>query len=123
LHAPHFTNKQDSKKYILCAFFYIPFIPASSPCTILCKQLSAMSPDNSASTATIPIAPIGKRQKSSFSEVDWESINTIRVVAADMVQAANSGHPGAPMGCAPLAHVLFTRHLRCDPNDPKWVSQ
>ena len=81
-----------------------------------------MSPDNSATAAPAITAPLQKRQKSAFSEIDWKAINTIRVLAADMVQAANSGHPGAPMGCAPLAHVLFTRHLRCDPSDPKWVS-
>lgn len=76
----------------------------------------------SASTAASDFPP-QKRQKSSFTEVDTLAINTIRLLAADMVQSANSGHPGAPMGCAPLAHVLFTRHLRCNPKDPKWVSR
>ena len=74
-----------------------------------------MSPDSSASSPQ-------KRQKASFfGEVDRLAIDTIRLLACDMVQAANSGHPGAPMGCAPLAHVLFRRHLRCNPADPKWV--
>ncbi len=56
-----------------------------------------------------------------FSEIDWLCVNTVRLLSADMVQAANSGHPGAPMGLAPLAHVLFTRFLRFDPSDPNWV--
>jgi len=47
-------------------------------------------------------------------------INTIRFLAVDAVQQANSGHPGMPMGMAPVAHVLWTRHLRYDPADPGW---
>jgi transketolase len=47
-------------------------------------------------------------------------IDTIRFLAVDGVQKANSGHPGMPMGAAPLAHTLFTRHLRFDPADPAW---
>jgi len=47
-------------------------------------------------------------------------VNAIRVLAMDAVQAANSGHPGAPMGLAPVAYVLWTRHLRHNPADPAW---
>ncbi|HMK93412.1 MAG TPA: transketolase, partial [Thermoleophilia bacterium] len=47
-------------------------------------------------------------------------INTIRFLAVDAVQQANSGHPGMPMGMAPVAHVLWTKHLRFDPTDPGW---
>lgn len=53
--------------------------------------------------------------------LDQLSINTLRVLAADIVQKANSGHPGAPMGCAPMAHVLFSRFIKCSPASPKWV--
>src|SRR2546421_892260 len=48
------------------------------------------------------------------------SINTIRTLAMDAVQKANSGHPGAPMGLAPLAYVLFTRVMRHNPSNPDW---
>jgi transketolase len=48
-------------------------------------------------------------------------VNTIRTLAADVVQKANSGHPGAPMGCAPMAHTLFSKHIRANPKNPKWV--
>ncbi|MFV0462519.1 MAG: transketolase [Nostocoides sp.] len=54
------------------------------------------------------------------ASVDQLAINTIRFLAADMVQAANSGHPGLPMGAAPMAWTLFSRHLRHDPADPAW---
>ncbi|KAJ1643329.1 Transketolase [Coemansia erecta] len=57
------------------------------------------------------------------SNIDSLSINTIRVVAADMVQAANSGHPGAPMGCAPMAHVLFTRFINANPKNSQWMNR
>ncbi|MEZ5330539.1 MAG: transketolase [Thermoanaerobaculia bacterium] len=53
-------------------------------------------------------------------DVDRLAIDTLRFLAVDMVEAAQSGHPGAPMGQAPLAYLLWTRHLRFDPRDPQW---
>lgn len=53
-------------------------------------------------------------------KVDRLAINTLRFLAADAVQAANSGHPGLPLGAAPAAWVLWSRHLRHDPADPRW---
>ncbi len=47
-------------------------------------------------------------------------INTIRFLAVDAVQKANSGHPGMPMGAAPMAYVLWTRFLRHNPKNPQW---
>src|SRR6267378_3713958 len=54
------------------------------------------------------------------SELDLLSINTIRTLAADAVQKANSGHPGAPMGLAPAAYVLWHRFLKHNPANPHW---
>jgi len=51
---------------------------------------------------------------------DQLCINTIRTLAMDAVQQANSGHPGTPMAMAPVAYALWQRHLRFDPNDPIW---
>ncbi len=51
---------------------------------------------------------------------DALAIDTIRTLAMDAVQKAKSGHPGMPMGTAPLAHVLWTRHLKFDPAAPDW---
>ena len=48
------------------------------------------------------------------------AINTIRFLAADAVQKANSGHPGLPMGAAAMAYTLWTRHLRFNPHNSKW---
>ncbi|KAJ1971863.1 Transketolase [Dimargaris xerosporica] len=55
--------------------------------------------------------------------LDWTAINTIRTLAADVVQKANSGHPGAPMGCAPMAHLLFTRYLKANPKNSNWYNR
>ena len=54
------------------------------------------------------------------SELDTLAANTIRALAMDAVQRANSGHPGMPMGMADLATVLWTRHLLVDPGSPEW---
>ncbi len=58
--------------------------------------------------------------KASAPDLDVLCINTIRTLAMDAVQQANSGHPGTPMALAPLAYVLYTRHLRHDPRQPGW---
>ena len=51
------------------------------------------------------------------------SINTLRLLAVDAVQKANSGHPGAPLGCAPIAYLLFNRVMRHNPKHSKWVDR
>jgi len=56
----------------------------------------------------------------TIPEFDELCINTMRFLAVDAVQKANSGHPGAPMGIAPMAYVLWDRFLKHNPNDPKW---
>jgi transketolase len=57
---------------------------------------------------------------SGGGELDTLAINTLRTLAIDAVERANSGHPGMPLGAAPMAHVLWTRHLRFDPAQPEW---
>jgi len=53
-------------------------------------------------------------------ELIQKCVDTIRFLAADGVQQANSGHPGMPMGAADMAFVLWSRHLRFDPREPRW---
>jgi transketolase len=57
------------------------------------------------------------------TSLDELCINTIRTLAMDAVQKADSGHPGTPMALAPLAYVLFTRHMRHNPADPTWPNR
>jgi transketolase len=62
-------------------------------------------------------------QPKSQLDLDQLSINTIRTLAIDGVQKANSGHPGAPMGLAPVVYELWQRYLRYDPADPLWMNR
>jgi len=55
-----------------------------------------------------------------YSSVDELCINTIRFLSVDAVQQANSGHPGMPMGAAPMAYILWTKFLRHSPRNPGW---
>jgi transketolase len=57
------------------------------------------------------------------TDLDLLCINTVRTLSMDAVQAADSGHPGTPMALAPLGYALFTKHMRHDPADPKWVNR
>jgi transketolase len=61
-----------------------------------------------------------RRSPAIAPELEQLAINTIRTLSIDAVQKANSGHPGAPMGAAPMAHVLWTRFLRHSPTHPEW---
>lgn len=54
------------------------------------------------------------------TDIDRLCINTIRFLSVDMVQEANSGHPGMPLGAAPMAYLLWTRFLKHNPKNPKW---
>ena len=55
--------------------------------------------------------------------IDQQAINTIRLLAVDMVEKAQSGHPGMPMGAAPMAYVLWTKIMKHNPDNPQWVNR
>ncbi|GMM47411.1 transketolase [Pichia kluyveri] len=58
-----------------------------------------------------------------MSDITTKAINSIRVLAVDTVAKANSGHPGAPMGMAPAAHILFSKFLKTNPKNPQWINR
>ena len=58
-----------------------------------------------------------------FDEIDQLAVTTIRTLSMDAIEKAKSGHPGAPMGLAPVAYVLYSRFLKHDPKDPGWVDR
>ncbi len=66
-------------------------------------------------------APVQK--ENTTPELDQLCINTIRALTLDAVQKAESGHPGLPLGAAPMAYVLWTRFLRHNPSNPKWENR
>ncbi|MCH8032694.1 MAG: transketolase [Bacteroidetes bacterium] len=57
------------------------------------------------------------------NNIDQLSINTIRFLAVDAVQKANAGHPGLPMGCAPIAYLLYKNEMKHNPQNPKWLNR
>jgi transketolase len=63
---------------------------------------------------------LDQRQQNS---IDQLSINTLRFLAVDQVEAAKSGHPGAPLGCAPIAYLLFHKFMKYNPKDPSWSNR
>ena len=58
-----------------------------------------------------------------MTNIDEMSINAIRVLSADAIQKANSGHPGLPLGTAPTAYELWTNHMNYNPADPEWENR
>ncbi|MDQ3194731.1 MAG: transketolase [Bacteroidota bacterium] len=58
-----------------------------------------------------------------MKDLDQLCINTIRLLSADAVQKANSGHPGMPMGAAPMAYALWSKFLNFDPQNPEWANR
>jgi transketolase len=64
-----------------------------------------------------------EKDTDATSELDQLCINTIRALAIDAVQNAKSGHPGLPLGAAPMAYVLWTRFMRYNPKNPKWENR
>ncbi|MEZ2457352.1 transketolase [Salinicoccus roseus] len=59
----------------------------------------------------------------TFDKTDQLAINTIRTLSIDAVEKANSGHPGLPMGAAPMAYTLWSRHLNFNPNSMDWFNR
>ena len=64
-----------------------------------------------------------KKSRSSDNALSEKCINTIRVLTADIVEKAKSGHPGAPMGCAPMAHLLWGEYMNFNAALPTWPNR
>src|ERR1051326_7733192 len=75
-----------------------------------------------ASSLTLPQVA-EQTQLKNAANTDQLCINTIRTLAMDAVQQANSGHPGTPMALAPVAYTLWQKFLRFDPEDPIWPNR
>ncbi len=58
-----------------------------------------------------------------FNETDQLSVTNLRMLSVDQVQAANSGHPGLPLGAAPMAYVLWQKFLNTNPKDSQWINR
>ena len=58
-----------------------------------------------------------------MSSIDLKCINSLRVVGAEAITKAKSGHPGIVLGAAPILHTLFTKHINIDAEDEKWFDR
>src|ERR1700749_4701793 len=66
---------------------------------------------------------MSEQQTDQQNAIDQISINALRFLAVDAVEKAKSGHPGAPLGCAPIAYLLYHKLMKHDPSDPKWFDR
>jgi len=66
---------------------------------------------------------VSVKMKTTTMNLDNLCVNTVRILAADAVEKATSGHPGGPMGIAPMAYVLWSRFLKHNPKNPKWANR
>jgi transketolase len=82
-----------------------------------------MDEQNTAATAIEVAEESNEPRIGQKDKLEELCVNTIRFLAVDAVQKANSGHPGTPMGMADMAFVLWTEFLRHDPNAPKWTNR
>ena len=97
------------------------YIPGRSDSTDL--PLSALAMKRNGDSGLGGFAAKKPKPSTPNSPVDERCMNFVRVLSADMVQQANSGHPGAAMGCAPMAHVLWSKVMNYDPADPTWANR
>ena len=86
-------------------------------------SISQLSSKMSKRSSSSPASASKKKAKQENDVMTDKCINTVRILCAEMVEKANSGHPGAPMGCAPLAHVLFGEVMNFSPNNAKWFNR
>ena len=63
------------------------------------------------------------RKYEVLKNVDQLSVNAIRTLSIDAIEKANSGHPGMPMGAAPMAYTLWTKYMNHNPQNPKWFNR
>jgi hypothetical protein len=75
----------------------------------------------SAPRAAAP-SPVETLEKTDVAVLE-KSVNTIRFLAIDAVEKANSGHPGLPMGCAPMGHILYDEFMKYNPKNPYWFNR
>ena len=58
-----------------------------------------------------------------MSNIEEKTVNALRILAADAIEKAKSGHPGLPLGAAPMAYELWAHHLKFSPKDLKWINR
>ncbi|KAK9448303.1 Transketolase, thiamine diphosphate binding domain-containing protein [Limtongia smithiae] len=100
------------------------------PLAILFPRLPALAISSHAALVPSAISPLHTSSPwlrytmaPTFNKIDTLAVDTIRLLAVDATIKANSGHPGAPMGCAPIAHVLFNNYMTFNPKNPNYINR
>ncbi|CAK9013841.1 unnamed protein product [Durusdinium trenchii] len=129
--APSFVGPSASSKLSAVTSAPAP-VAASAPASGVGAGASILGAGAAALAATAAVRPTKRCAKKDKAvrlatatevDVDTECINAIRFLAVDAVNKANSGHPGAPMGQAPIGYLLFAEEMQYNPEDPKWVNR
>ncbi|KAI3971361.1 hypothetical protein MKX01_008205 [Papaver californicum] len=95
----------------------------SSLISSICSSRSIrVNSTSSSRSLVVRAAAVETLEKTDTALVD-KSVNTIRFLAIDAVEKANSGHPGLPMGCAPMGHILYDETMRYNPKNPYWFNR
>ena len=100
-----------------------PRAPVCAPTKASTRAPRSAAPRPSTRTAAVKTADAKPYVAQEIPGDMGVAINAVRFLAIDGVNAANSGHPGLPMGCAPMSTVLFSKVLNADPSDPKWADR
>lgn len=97
-------------------------LPLGRPRTL---NLGLRGPQRRGRRASLPVraAAVETVEAAATEAVVEKSVNTIRFLAIDAVEKANSGHPGLPMGCAPMGHILYDEIMRYNPKNPYWFNR
>uniref|UniRef100_A0A7N0TDJ2 transketolase n=1 Tax=Kalanchoe fedtschenkoi TaxID=63787 RepID=A0A7N0TDJ2_KALFE len=102
----------------------IPALPAHrSISSFRASRLVGVSSARRIASPVIRAQAVGTVEKTAETSLVDKSVNTIRFLAIDAVEKANSGHPGLPMGCAPMGHVLYDEVMRYNPKNPYWFNR
>ncbi|KAL5068073.1 hypothetical protein RYX36_018960 [Vicia faba] len=138
LHAHNNLYPTATTLIFIFSFFLLPqtpfwsFLPFLTFQFLFSVSLSFPSlkpkPLTSSSTAsrrrtTVRATAVETLDKTAEVSLVEKSVNTIRFLAIDAVEKANSGHPGLPMGCAPVGHILYDKIMRYNPSNPSWFNR
>ncbi|GMP24133.1 hypothetical protein CsSME_00001516 [Camellia sinensis var. sinensis] len=120
------TTQQHSDRLVVPGF-KLTSLPTTQTRLLRPSLSRAFTPANNrfgsrAATVRSELQTLGNKNDTAFALVD-KSVNTIRFLAVDAVEKANSGHPGLPMGFAPVGHVLYDEAMRYNPKNPYWFNR
>ncbi|CAN6704150.1 unnamed protein product [Malus baccata var. baccata] len=120
----HHGSNSTSDRVSLSATLTLPSF-AGLKSTSLSSSPSSSRPSRRRLGANRPVraAAVETLDKTTETSLVEKSVNTIRFLAIDAVEKANSGHPGLPMGCAPMGHILYDEIMRYNPKNPYWFNR